>query len=648
MNSGKNRQAIGLFIFFIFIGIYGLSYSGIAVTDDEQLFASAAISLSRNGELRAPQLSGNDRLEGEYKSVGPLHPAIGALLLRLNLFRNAGSVQLLFLLPLLYTALTGILILRLAMFTGYSLQTGVFAALAFGLSTIAWPYAKTYFREPLSMLLLMVVWLSFEIIIAINTENHSKLIGFAVFCLALVGLLLTKIQLIVAVPILALIGFRWLMSNHKTIMLPKHMWVGGTAIFLISLLMVHFLLNYILPVEINSRLSISFLEFGWRRILSSPHTAFWNAIVGATFSIGKGFFWYSPITILAFFSLIGAFRWRRWRKRDVYLPWLIFIALLVTHALVYDEEWWNITWSTRFLLPVLPLMVVAGLPALDQLLSSDRRIFRLIPFALFAFGCLIQLSAVLISDITYLIQLYQKYGTVYPDPIIWGLGTTPVVGHIRMILEGTNWDLVLWRTYKEHPSAVVSAVFIIVSIGMSGIFGLWQSLYRKSYKLPPAIAISMSCVAVVLLGSILIQIAHEDTRYYSAREDFAHINEWINQNTRPGDAILVDAYLEPIWYYLWNFGETKLPIYSLPDHESQARTGLTSIPNKPSNDHLYQMLGNRHDRLWLVCENRCSTQVVSQMRETISAKFQKELFFTDTRSGSQTEIMLIEVQDGDS
>ena len=643
--SSKNRGAISLFLFFIFIGIYGLSYSGIAVTDDEQLFASAAISLSRNGDLRAPQLSGNDRLEGEYKSVGPLHPAIGALLLRLNLFRNAGSVQLLFLLPPLYTALTGILILRFAMFMGYSLQTGVFAALAFGLSTIAWPYAKTYFREPLAMLLLLVVWLSFEIIIAINTENHSKLISFAVFCLALAGLLLTKIQLIVAVPIISLIGFRWLISNRKTIMLPKHMWVGGTAIFLISLLMVHFLMKFILPLEINSRLSISFLEFGWRRILSTRHTAFWNAIVGATFSIGKGFFWYSPITILAIISLFGSFRWRR---RNVYLPWLIFIALLVTQALVYDEEWWNITWSTRFLLPVLPLMVVAGLPALDQLLGSDKRVFRLIPFALFAFGFLIQLSAVLISDITYLIQLYQKYGTVYPDPILWGLGTTPVIGHIRIILERTNWDLVLWRTYKEHPSAVLTAVFIIVSIGMIGIFGLWQSLYRKRYELPPPIAISMSCVAVVLLGSILIQIAHEDTRYYAAREDFAHINEWINQNARPDDAILVDAYLEPIWYYIWNFGETKLPIYSLPDHDRQARTGLTSFPNKPSNDHLYQMLGNRHDRLWLLCENRCSNQIVSQMRESISAKFQKELFFFDTRSGSQTEIMLIEVQDGDS
>jgi hypothetical protein len=158
----------------------------------------------------------------------------------------------------------------------------------------------------------------------------------------------------------------------------------------------------------------------------------------------------------------------------------------------------------------------------------------------------------------------------------------------------------------------------------------------------------MSCVAVVLLGSILIQIAREDTRYYAAREDFAHINEWINQNARPDDAILVDAYLEPIWYYIWNFGETKLPIYSLPDHDRQARTGLTSFPNKLSNDHLYQMLGNRHDRLWLLCENRCSNQIVSQMRESISAKFQKELFFFDTRSGSQTEIMLIEVQDGDS
>jgi hypothetical protein len=79
------------------------------------------------------------------------------------------------------------------------------------------------------------------------------------------------------------------------------------------------------------------------------------------------------------------------------------------------------------------------------------------------------------------------------------------------------------------------------------------------------------------------------------------IPPWITQNVGPGDANLVDSYLEPLWYYLWNFGETKLPIYSLPDHDGQAGTGLTSFPNKPSNNHLNQMLGNQYDSLWLVC-----------------------------------------------
>jgi hypothetical protein len=643
--TSKEKGAISLFLFFIFIGFYGLSYSGIAVTDDEQLFASAAISLSRNGDLRAPQLSGNERLQGEYNSVGPLHPAIGSLLLRLNLIRSIGSVQLLFILPPLYTALTGLLILRFATLRGYPLHTGVFAALVFCLGTIAWPYSKTYFREPLAMLLLMVVWLSFEFILERKFEHQSRLIGFAVFCLALGGLLLTKIQLIVVVPIFSLVGLWSLMSNRKTTMISKKFWVGGLALIILSSLMVYLFLDSILPMGVNSRISVSFLEFAWRRILSTPHSAFWNAIVGALFSIGKGFFWYSPITILAMYSFFGIVSWRR---REIYIPWLILFPLLVTQALAYDEDWWNITWSTRFLLPVLPLMVVASLPVLDHLLSSDKRIYRLIPFLLFSLGFVIQLSAVLISDITYLIQLYQEYGTVYPDPFLWGLGTAPVVGHIRMILEGVNWDLVLWRTFNIIPVPVLMAVFFMISICLVGIFGLWHSLFRKKKQIRPTIALITSCIIVGLLGSILLQIANHDNRYYADREDFALTNVWIQQNAKPGDAILVDAYLDPIWYYLWSFGESKIPMYSLPNRDRQVRTVLTSLPERPSHNILDQLLGNPYDRIWLVCEKRCSPRVAYQKDVAFSTKSQQTIFFLDTHSRSQTEIRLIQMHDSDS
>jgi hypothetical protein len=643
MSRINNHGAISLFLFLILIGLYGLSFNGVAVTDDEQLFASAAISLAQNGDLSAPQLSGNDRLEGIYSGVGPLHPVIGALLLYFIPIKSIGSVQLLFLLAPLYTAMTGILIFKLANLLGYPLQTAIFAVLAFGLSTIAWPYSKTFFREPLAMLMVMVVWFSFEVIVARNSENYKKMVGLAGFCLAIAGLLFTKIQLLAVLPLFGLIGMWKLASDRKKIKLSKPLLVGGLALGLISFTMVYFLLNRSLPVNIPNRVSMSFLEFAWRRILATPHAAFWEAIMGAMFSTGKGFFWYSPIALLALFSIfvgVGL------QKREVYLPWLAFMALLVTQALAYDEDWWNITWSTRFLLPTLPLMVVAALPALNKFLSSDKRYYRLIPLVFFFFGIFIQLSTVLISDITHLIQLYQKYGTVYPEPIIWGLGTIPLVGHVRMILEGTKWDLILWRSFEGHPAEVLTSALILVGICVIGIVGLLKKLYGWKINISPSTSIFLSCVTILLIGSIILNIAKDDNQYYAGREDFALANDWITQNINQGDAILVDAYLDPVWYYLWNFGKANLPIYSFPNRDSRSRSALISLSSKPSSEGLYHLLEKRDRRIWLVCEKKCAQQVVYLMGRTMAANPLQDILFFDSRTKSQTEVILFKIEGG--
>ena len=643
--SGRSLHASSLFLFFIFIGVYGLSYSGVPITDDEQLFASAAISLAQNNDLRAQQLTGNERLHGIYRGVGPLHPIIGALVLRLNPISSLGNVQLLFLLPSLYTALTGILLFRLVLILGYPLRLAVLGSLFFGLSTMAWPYSKAFFREPLAMLLLMVIWISFEIIISDKKDDLTKLLGITGFCLALAGLLLTKIQLAVVLPIFIWIGLRSSKPNIKALKRYRYLLAGWLVIFFISILLIKFILDHNLPFDINGRLSISFLEFAYMRLISIPHSSFWSAIVGAMFSTGKGFFWYSPVTILAIFSIFSLIRWH---KREVYLPWLIFLSILIVQALAYDGNWWNITWSTRFLLPVLPMMVVAGLPFLEQLLYSDNRFFRLFPFILFSLGVLIQLSAVLISDITYLTRLYQKYGSVYPKPFLWGLGTIPPIGHLGMILDGINWDLVLWRVFNQRPAVVLIAGVTLLGTSMVGIIGLWHSLRGRSPKIRSITAIILVCLVLIIDSSLLLKTAQEDYRYYAIREDFTLTNAWISENAKPGDAILVDSYLEPLWYYFWNFGESESLIYSLPYQDSQIRSALEDYPKDSSNPNIYQTLIDQHERIWLVCENRCSSRETSQIQLAMSLIYKRELFFFDPRTGSQTDLILYDIQERDT
>jgi hypothetical protein len=636
----KTGYAMCLFLFWILAAVYALSYSGVAVTDDEQLFASAALSLAIDGDLRAPQLYGNQRLEGIYRGVGPLHPAIAALVLRVNPFSKIGSVQLLFLLPPLYTALTGVLIFRLARQFGYPLHSGVFAALCFGLSTKAWPYSKTFFRETLAMPLTLATWLCFENMLRKAASGFSRLTRFAGFVLAFAGMALTKIQLAVALPIFAWIGLRKMKPELKKMNHPKQLLTGGFAVCLFASLIVIFMLDRILPTEINSRLSSSFLEFAWRRLLSTPHTGFWKAAAGALISPGKGFFWYSPVTILAVFSLLRA---GKRQKREVYLPWLIFLALLVTQVLAYDENWWSITWSTRFLLPALPLMILAGLPILDHLLNSERRFYRLLPLGLFTFGVLIQLGTVLISDVTYLTHLYRNIGVVYPDPILWGWDYIPMIGHYGMILDGTGWDLLSWRTFELHRPATLALVFFSVGIVLTGLIGLSLSLREKFPILSARTTVMAASLTYIILVSLILVIARNDPSYYAGREDFKKANDWITNNVRSGDAIVVESYLEPLWHHLWNFAQAKLLIYSLPDEDHAARWLSVNSPKDSAGDRFYQSLRNRHERIWLACEHSCSFREVAQMRERRSLRFVKEWNFQDPQSGLQTDVILFEM-----
>ena len=78
--SHQNRSTwlAALALFVLLMGIYMLSFQGVPVTDDEQLFISAAQNLAIHGELSAAQMYGNTHLAGVYSGIGPLHPILAA------------------------------------------------------------------------------------------------------------------------------------------------------------------------------------------------------------------------------------------------------------------------------------------------------------------------------------------------------------------------------------------------------------------------------------------------------------------------------------------------------------------------------------------------------------------------------------------
>jgi hypothetical protein len=156
-------------LLIVLLALYGLTYSGHFSTDDEHILASRSLSLAFEGNLNDDRVTGNERIF-TYQAlpaaqatpslqIEPIQSIVGAGLARLALLMGSGRVQTLFLLNILATALAAVCVFASVRALGYPEQTALVTALLFGLGTQAWPYTRTFFRDPLAMLFLAFTWL---------------------------------------------------------------------------------------------------------------------------------------------------------------------------------------------------------------------------------------------------------------------------------------------------------------------------------------------------------------------------------------------------------------------------------------------------------------------------------------------------------
>ena len=144
-------------VFLILLSIYLLTFQGTFRVDDEHILAARAQSLALWGRLEQPQAFGNQR-ERELQAMGaaatqiePAQAVLGAGLYRAGLALGWGGAQTLFLQNAVLTAATGAVLVLSVGAIGFSPGVGAAVGLLFGLGTFAWPYATTYFRDPLAM-----------------------------------------------------------------------------------------------------------------------------------------------------------------------------------------------------------------------------------------------------------------------------------------------------------------------------------------------------------------------------------------------------------------------------------------------------------------------------------------------------------------
>jgi len=592
------RRAVCLFV--LCFSLYAASYHGVPTSDDEQLFASVAASLAHHGEWDAPQLHGNARLNGEYYGIGPLHPLLAAPLVRLAARLGLGQVQAVYWLTPLYTALTAVLVYALARRYQYGHGLATLAALLFGFGTLAWPYSRTFFREPLAMLCLTAAWYCLEL-------GATHRLAYAGCGLCLAALLFSKEQVALA----ACPAFLYLLAQQRPTLRTGRLLAGlgiaGAALVSGRLL---------LP---DNRFTPAFLQIAWQRLITTPHSAFFTALAGSLVSPGKGLLIYNPLLLLAALPMPGAGRTPR------RFAWLVTSGLLLLQALAYDAGWWNVSWGTRYLLPAVPLLVVAALPALEQ--AVRRPSGRVLLAAALLASLLIQAGGVLVADPGYQGLLYRNGIRPYPQALIWLAELAPLVNHLRLLQAGTPPDLAAVRARPAGWLAVIPS-FLLAALAA---WGVARPLRRPGWLL----------LAAAVLPFIGLYACRADPHYSPRRSDLSASAVQLTQGWQSGDAVLIHAYLYPAWYFWCNTPPASLRWYSLPipGYYSDIRpydlddAGVVFIEN----------LSLRHTRIWLLVDEEyphlppCEEEKFLRTRYTL---LQERRFLA--QNGTQTRLLLFD------
>jgi hypothetical protein len=145
---------------------------------------------------------------------------------------------------------------------------------------------------------------------------------------------------------------------------------------------------------------VAFWATGERPVVLSPRTAlerlgedwlalpFWTGFRGLVFSPGKSLFLYSPWLLLA---LPGAVVFlRRWGTSGA-----VIVAFPLLMVALYSKKlvWHGGSWGPRYMLPIVPFLCLAALPAVEWCLARGRA-SRLALAGLFAVSLCVQIVAI--------------------------------------------------------------------------------------------------------------------------------------------------------------------------------------------------------------------------------------------------------------
>jgi hypothetical protein len=564
LNMRRHLRAVALFA--ILFTVYFLTYTGEPISTDELLMFDGAHSLvhGRGVELaytnsyrpyRTPRSASDGPVQ--LLDIEPMQSYTAAPLVWLaERLPGIGVLQMAWLLNLIMTALTGVVIYYYAVALGYSETTGITTAIMFGLCTYTWVYTRLFFREPTFTLLILFCAYCLERWRQ-RFEAGQFTVVWIVFALATLGLaLLSKTTSLLVAPMLILVvlpdALRRLF-NWRVLLVVLGL-VALAVVLLLVFRQVTVSGKYSLP-QLSS-LDFSYLSVALPAYLISPGFSIWA---------------FSPVLLIGLIGLVIMLRNKRYRY--VLVPLTYLLSLVVGYSILQAENWYGGTgWGPRYLLPSVPFLALWLLPICEAILArrwkawSTAAAIGIIALSFFlqamaSFGPITEFSTYLdfsSKQINRIIVAWQDgvWNPLYnPFFVVAHQITTPSPS--AWLINNTGW-LVL---------PLCGLVLLIAMIAISRI----TLTVRRGTMLASAVIISLTVMIGVSLRSY-----YRDPRLNGTANDKAwEVVDRLNKEARAGDAI----FLNDFYYgrFFMNTYKGDVPLYILPDAPGE-RLGNNSRP----------------------------------------------------------------------
>ncbi len=670
-NGSVNDRRVAIGVFLLVLAAYIMTYNGAFKSNDERALFSGTDSFVQRGEFTANQIYWDYTHVGVFTTAGDMvpnyEPAQMVLAIPFYLWGRAlgAGVQGVMFFGAVVMAASAALVYLCLLELGCGRRGSALGAFVFAFATAAWPYSRSFFREPLTILAYLLALYG---LFRYRLPTPRRLLWAALSGFAL-GLALTTKQIGVAIiPSLMLlaIAYEWRRpadGGTRSHWGQRARMLAAFALPLIILLLLNrwYTATTLAGVETFARDVVDYTTNP--QLSSSAPIRLLRASVGLTISPYKGLLWFSPALLLGLIGAIPLIRRRPWEG-------LALLGAVAAHLLGYSRyNYWSggVTWGSRYMLQVVPFLVLLAAPVWVWLgettlgrgsgvrSQDDHRsggevqrsggtyyasrtthhlpntagagyALRILAWLLIAISTIIQVLGISVDYRTFEVKRLLDNAKVWGGigQAIEGLfmrpADSPVIGHLRLLLSGTQPLDFAWVQLRPEgkwafvPSGLLLSA-LLVGLALAAFVWIWRPPARRhTWRSQVWLVSGLLGVVALTTGSLLLTIYRQG----DARFDPYNVDRFLRpmlgtlrvaktqcyRTSLLSPAACGDALLVPdptLTDYFLNYLDAPLVWYS--------------VESEPVDEQLMVLLLKRYGRIWLVRDRNAQADDAEGRRE---------------------------------